>query len=111
MGTTSNADPRRLCGSRSPGSCSGADFNDTMCGACLMTMSNLDTVLDTKETADQVRVFADSICAHLPEGASGQGWSEQCQATAKAEVMRITKCMVQKATCPRTATAPVCRAA
>merc|ERR1712072_1649180 len=45
----------------------GADFNDTMCGACLMTMSNLDTVLDTKESADQVKQFATSVCGHLPK--------------------------------------------
>merc|ERR1711871_169287 len=91
----------------------GADFNDTMCGACLMTMSNLDTVLDTKETADQVRVFADSICGHLPEGASGQGWGEKCKATAKSEIMRITKCMVQKANLPSycySAGVPGCKA-
>jgi hypothetical protein len=50
-----------------PPAVTGADFNDTECGACLMTMSNLDTVLDTKESADQVKTFAMEICAHLPK--------------------------------------------
>jgi len=74
----------------------GADFNDTMCGACLMTMSNLDTVLDTKETADQVKQFANSVCGHLPKD-----HVDKCMASASAESVRIAKCMVQKANFPQ----------
>merc|ERR1712072_1315688 len=76
----------------------GADFNTTMCGACLMTMSNLDTVMDTKDSADQVKVQADELCNHLPAD-----HKMNCKASAAANSIRIAKCMVQKATCRRCA--------
>jgi len=78
-----------------PPAVTGADFNDTECGACLMTMSNLDTVLDTKESADQVKTFAMEICAHLPKDHEAN-----CIASATTEAIRISKCMVQKANFP-----------